>query len=219
MTIPFTFGHCRLMLPEKPLQCFLILPMGEQSIEFLHPLLTEGIALVILTGFDWNRDLSPWPAPAVFGKEEFGGNAPAFLEAICTQILPTLRKTYPPIPFMLVGYSMAGLFALWAAHQTADFSAIAAVSASFWFDGLTDYLAQHPCLAQRMYLSVGDKEKHTRNARMKTVQTAAEQLAKQYTTEGIETFFQLNPGNHFQEVDQRLLKGIRYLCSPSTQKE
>ena len=24
---------------------------------------------------DWNRDLSPWPAPPVFGSEGFGGGA------------------------------------------------------------------------------------------------------------------------------------------------
>ena len=25
---------------------------------------------------DWNKDLSPWEAPAVFGKENFGNGAP-----------------------------------------------------------------------------------------------------------------------------------------------
>ena len=31
---------------------------------------------------NWNRDLSPWPAPAVFGDEDFGDGAEALLEEI-----------------------------------------------------------------------------------------------------------------------------------------
>ena len=31
---------------------------------------------------DWNAQLSPWPAPAVFGKEDFGDGAAAALEQV-----------------------------------------------------------------------------------------------------------------------------------------
>ena len=35
----------------------------------------------------WNGDLSPWPAPAVFGKEDFGDGAGQTLEFLLTQVV------------------------------------------------------------------------------------------------------------------------------------
>ena len=71
----------------------------------------------------WNDDLSPWKAPAVFGKEGFGDGASHTLADIlkyCT----AQNKIY-----ILGGYSLAGLFALWSAYQTNLFAAVAAASA------------------------------------------------------------------------------------------
>ena len=31
---------------------------------------------------DWNKDLSPWKAPAVFGTEDFGGDAESTMQEI-----------------------------------------------------------------------------------------------------------------------------------------
>ena len=71
---------------------------------------------------DWFRDLSPWKAPAVFGNEVFGDGAPETLREI-------LKLTGDPgRQYMLGGYSLGGLFALWAAYRTDAFSGIAAVS-------------------------------------------------------------------------------------------
>ena len=55
---------------------------------------------------DWNNDLSPWKAPAVFGKEDFGGGASKTLEELLT-LCDDKEKTY-----YIGGYSLAGLFAL-----------------------------------------------------------------------------------------------------------
>ena len=38
---------------------------------------------------NWNDDLSPWAAPAVFGNEEFGGGAKETLEFVLGKIVPT----------------------------------------------------------------------------------------------------------------------------------
>ena len=61
---------------------------------------------------DWNLDLSPWNAPAVFGKEGFGGGAAETLAAVLDLCSDDSRRYY------VGGYSLAGLFALWAAYQT-----------------------------------------------------------------------------------------------------
>ena len=65
---------------------------------------------------DWNLDLSPWRSPAVFGKEDFGGGAASLLEEIL-RLCPDEGKTY-----YLGGYSLAGLFSLWASYQTDRFA-------------------------------------------------------------------------------------------------
>ena len=38
--------------------------------------------LIALRVEDWNRDLSPWKAPAVFGSEDFGDGAKETLSSV-----------------------------------------------------------------------------------------------------------------------------------------
>lgn len=44
---------------------------------------------------NWNDELSPWEAPAVWGKESFGGNAADTLHFLTEQIIPSLKQQYP----------------------------------------------------------------------------------------------------------------------------
>ena len=71
---------------------------------------------------EWNDDLSPWPAPAVFGNDNFGGCAARTLRFLQEEVLPggTFRQAF------IGGYSLAGLFALWAGYQTEYFAGFAA---------------------------------------------------------------------------------------------
>ena len=43
---------------------------------------TEDFCLIAIKVVDWNDDLSPWEAPAVFGKKGFAGLADKTLEQI-----------------------------------------------------------------------------------------------------------------------------------------
>ena len=64
---------------------------------------------------NWNDELSPWKAPAVFKNEDFGGGAAETLEkilALCTD---------PGKTYYIGGYSLAGLFALWQRTRRIDF--------------------------------------------------------------------------------------------------
>ena len=40
----------------------------------------------------WNDALSPWEAPAVWGKQGFGGNAEDTLRFLTEQVIPTLKQ-------------------------------------------------------------------------------------------------------------------------------
>mgnify|MGYP002624548832 FL=1 len=75
---------------------------------------------------DWNNELSPWQAPPVFGKAGFGGGAAETLSGIM-KLCVEVDKTY-----FIGGYSLAGLFALWASTRTDRFAGVAAASAVYF---------------------------------------------------------------------------------------
>ena len=103
------------------------LPGVEREITEIRRLTNMDFQFIAVKVNNWNQDLSPWNAAAVFGKEEFGNGAKDTLEVLmklCTDI----NKCY-----YIGGYSMAGLFALWTASQTNRFAGIAAASPSIWF--------------------------------------------------------------------------------------
>jgi hypothetical protein len=63
----------------------------------------------------WNDALSPWEAPAVWGKQGFGGNAADTLRFLTERVIPTLKQQFrlpENVKIILGGYSLAGLFAL-----------------------------------------------------------------------------------------------------------
>ena len=69
----------------------------------------------------WNDALSPWEAPAVWGKQGFGGKAADTLRFLTEQVIPSLKQQFnlpEDVKIILGGYSLAGLFALWASTQT-----------------------------------------------------------------------------------------------------
>ena len=83
----------------------------------------------------WNDALSPWKAPAVWGKQGFGGKAGETLRFLTEQVIPTLEQQFPlpeNVKIILGGYSLAGLFALWASTQTDLFYGVAAASPAVW---------------------------------------------------------------------------------------
>ena len=45
----------------------------EDEVKEIRRLAGEDFCLLAVRTDDWNRDLSPWQAPAVFGTEGFGG--------------------------------------------------------------------------------------------------------------------------------------------------
>ena len=171
--------------------------------------------LACISGMDWNADLSPWEIPPLRKNEPpFSGKADSYLAFIVCQALPTiLQKLSPPPYIALAGYSLAGLFALYAAHKTKAFSRFVAASPSAWFPRFVDFAKTTPFATKpdSIYLSLGDKESKTKNPLLSTVQNNGESLADFYKTQGIKTIFELNKGNHFTDNQARLAKGIKWV--------
>ena len=160
---------------------------------------------------DWNRDLSPWEAPPVLGKEEFGGRAEETLQELKETVLsrfgPTDRK-------IIGGYSLAGLFVLWVAYREDSFDGVAAASPSVWFPRFVGMAERERILTKKVYISLGDKEEKTKNPTMATVGDSIRRLHRIYErVEDIETILEWNEGNHFREPELRMAKGFAWLMS------
>ncbi|WP_314951739.1 alpha/beta hydrolase-fold protein [Lancefieldella parvula] len=213
----------------------------------------EGVSLVIVGVNLWEENFSPWCAPRVFAKgPNFGDGAQKTLDTLIDQIIPWAESelTEPPAYRVLVGYSLAGLFSLWAgvsqsstsqqaacscqpgapaasqlsataasqpddAPIIATFQRIGAVSGSFWFPGLLDYvdhqLSTGAVGLTHAYLSLGDREARTPNPQIMHVRENAELLANKLENAGITSIFELNRGNHFQNVEGRIQKALDWL--------
>ena len=158
---------------------------------------------------DWNKDLTPWKAAPVFGKEGFGDGAPETLNFLLDNVIPEVsgegKKLY------IAGYSLAGLFALWAAYETDVFTGAVAASPSVWFPGWIDYVGSHEFKASKAYLSLGDKEAKTRNQTMAKVSENILQQNEMLEKAGIGCIFEWNPGNHFRDADKRTAKGMAWI--------
>ena len=173
-----------------------------------HPFLFAAIPVE-----SWNDELSPWKSPAVWGKESFGGNAAGTLRFLTEQAIPTLKKQFAlpeNVRIILGGYSLAGLFALWASTQTALFSGVAAASPSVWFPGWMEFEQQHPIQAQRVYLSLGDKEERTKNAVMAAVVDNIRTLHSRLAERGADCTLEWNSGGHFKDADLRTARAFRW---------
>ena len=174
--------------------------------------------LVAISNLDWNQDMAPWDSPAAFKKgEPFTGGAGDYLRLLVEEIIPRAEKELvgPPAWRGIAGYSLAGLFALYTIYQTDVFSRVGCMSGSLWFPGFKEYIFSHEpkrwpdCI----YFSLGDREAKTRNPVLKTVQENTEEIQTFYQNKGIDTVFQLNPGNHFVQGIERTIAGIQWLLN------
>ncbi len=164
---------------------------------------------------DWNKDLSPWPAPAVFGKEDFGAGAPELLSFVLREVIPETGSGEggPWRRIFLGGYSLAGLFALWAGYHTSRFDGIAAASPSVWFPNFTEYVRWHELQTNAVYLSLGDREEKTKNPVMAKVGDAIRADYDYLRENGTKCILEWNEGNHFKDADLRTAKAFAWLMN------
>ena len=166
---------------------------------------------------DWNRDLSPWPVRNVDKLGDFAGEGRRTLE----QLIHTVRQTQAEtgdsaqLRRFVGGYSLAGLFALWALYETDMFDGTAACSASLWFPCWREYAATHT-LPRRadVYLSLGRREPQTKHPLMARVgeeqQRQYERLQCDPNAENIA--FHWNDGGHFSDPAGRMAAGFAWLA-------
>ena len=182
----------------------------EREVEAIHRQTAQPFLLAAVQVENWNDDLSPWPAPPVWGKQGFGGRAGDTL-AWLAQAVPSIRRQYSikeDCKVVLGGYSLAGLFALWAATQNDALYGVAAASPSVWFPVWQEHEAARPIQTQRVYLSLGDREEHTKNQTMAAVGDNIRALNSALTRRGKDCTLEWNAGGHFKDADLRTARAF-----------
>ena len=187
----------------------LAVVIGAQSPEGLAQ---PGLSLMLcpVEETEWNHNLSPWPADAVFRKAPpFTGGAQEYFQSL----LPAIKETADAHPgrHFICGYSLAGLFSLYVCSMHDLFDGCASASGSLWYPGWTDWLKAHPLHCRQVYLSLGDREKNTKQPLMRTVEDKTRECEAMIRTYA-ETVFELNEGGHFADENARLAKGLAWLC-------
>ena len=177
----------------------------ENEVALIKEISGNDFRLIAVKVNNWNSDLSPWRAPAVFGKDDFGNGAVKMLEEIL-KFCGNKNKTY-----YVGGYSLSGLFALWATYQTDIFKGVAAASPSMWFPGFTDFMKEREIRTGTVYLSLGDREEKTRNPVMATVGEKIREAHALLSGRGVNCALEWNEGNHFRDADIRTAKAFSWV--------
>ena len=207
---PYTLTLCPCGDPEKPI--FYLLTDGERG-EWIKDACHGLCSFVFLEGTNWNHDLSPWKAEKVFRQgEDFTGGAPIFLSTLQNELIPAAEAAlgYKAKARGIGGYSLAGLFSLWAGYESDLFTHIASVSGSLWFDGFPEYALSRdmPSPPRKICISLGDSEHKSRNVRMAQVKSCTDAIAA-HLAKTQTVVRQSNPGGHFNDPEGRLIRALQ----------
>ena len=223
---------CTFTIGDKTISVFSTVPNAATPVIYLNTFSGEGqkvfeatqatgcppFTLVSISNLEWNHDMVPWNSPPIFkNADACTGGADDYLRFLTEEIIPTAESELPAPPRWrgIAGYSLAGLFALYAIYQTALFSRVGSMSGSLWFPGMKEYIFSNEpkrC-PECAYFSLGDKESKTRNPVLRTVQENTEAIQAYYQSKGVDTSFQLNRGNHFVQSVERTAAGIAWMVS------
>jgi len=210
--------------------------------------LTMDTDLYLLAAFtvdDWNLELSPWNAEIPEIGQSFGGGAGLTLQWILEDAFSYIRSrslaAHDPedpgpaaFPAYAVGYSLAGLFSLWAELETREkkiFAGAAGCSATMWFPGWLEHARKKTekeadavltseegqgsadMTGPDIYLSLGGKEHLTQNAFIASIGEAVRSYDRLLDSDPavLRHVLEMNKGGHFADPEKRVAKGIAWL--------
>lgn len=154
-----------------------------QCTNLLEHLIAEGkLGELILVGIkphNRNDEYTPWPAePLVSSAPAFLGKGRAYVDEVADLLKPHVDEQYRtltgPEHTAMIGGSLGGLISLFAGYWRGEtFGRIGLLSASFWYEGVLDFLREQAGLARhlRVFMSVGSCEGiYKKNAQQYMVQ-------------------------------------------------
>jgi predicted alpha/beta superfamily hydrolase len=189
---------------------------GEKIYRLLRELQCPEHSLIVVSGLNWNDDMTPWYCPPLFASDTAcGGKADEYLVWMKEKLFPEAecRLEGKGAYAAITGYSLAGLFAVYSLYHTDIFDRAASMSGSLWYPDFLPYLESRKLCRKPscLYFSLGDREKNTRIKLLRAVQDNTQAIAEKFKNEGIETVFEMNPGNHYKNSEQRTARGIQWI--------
>lgn len=198
--------------PETGAPLILLLAGDGELTDRMRAALEEAGAPALWLAFpvniDWDRDYTPWPTSGSGGRV-FAGGAGRLLESV-RALREELEAELRPGAMFPVGYSLGGLAALWL-HANTPFDGAGSCSGSLWYPGWTDFLEGHP-LTGLVYLSLGGKEKNTRDPQMARNPRCTDFTRQLCQRTARRTALISEPGCHFRDPEGRLARAIAWLC-------
>ncbi len=133
--------------------------------------------VVGVDGGDRERDFTPTAG----GGAATSGHAREFLDAMATQVVPAIDRAYRTAPMrVLVGHSLAGLFAAWAfVERPALFARVVALDPSLWWDEgaiATDIARRVTARRERGVLAIAEGQRQAESRRVADAATARVQV-------------------------------------------
>lgn len=192
-----------------------ILPVMASDIEgqlktirsFFSP--KDNLCLVAFEIKDWDRELTPWESNT--NERHFGSDAGATLSYIEYALIPELKRRGFICPYITVGYSLAGLFSLWALFNSELINGAVSASGSLWYEHFEEYAEKQLIAGKTVYLSLGDREELTRNAVMRSIGDKTRKMQKILEDKYCRCTLEMNRGGHFSEPEKRLFKGMKWM--------
>ena len=155
----------RLLRFDELVPDLLIVGIGYPVGRFFDASAPRAVDLTPTIDRDWERqeaeDFPEWPAP------EGSGGAPAFLQFLQQELIPSIDAEYRTIPGdrALFGHSFGGLFAIHALlNGEGTFKRFIAGSPSIWWDHEVtfqheeEFASTNRLLPARVFLSIGELE-------------------------------------------------------------
>ena len=207
---------CRLFGSERP-GCLLVQPSArhengtlEAEVAQLEALAPKPFLLATIELEDWTIDLMPWWDGNISRDPEAGKHGQETLDFILNDLLPELESRYGALPVILGGYSLGGLFALWASCQTARFRGVAAASPSVWIHGWLPFAKKNVPMADAIYLSLGDREEHVKNQAIARVGDNLRAYYELLQAQSRRCTLVWEEGNHFNDNAGRLARAFAW---------
>ena len=207
---------CRLFGSERP-GCLLVQPSArhengtlEAEVAQLEALAPKPFLLATIELEDWTIDLMPWWDGNISRDPEAGKHGQETLDFILNDLLPELESRYGALPVLLGGYSLGGLFALWASCQTDRFRAVAAASPSVWIHGWLHFAKKQAPMADAVYLSLGDREEQVKNQAIARVGDNLRAYYELLQVQSRRCTLVWEEGNHFNDNAGRLARAFAW---------
>lgn len=185
--------------------------------QILHYLDRSAFSLVTITVPQdrWSDLLAPWPTPD--GWPQYvacGCGAKPYLDTLGEKIIPEAESHLEPISWRgIAGYSLAGLFAIYAECLTPMFDRVASASGSLWYPGFKAWFEDHlpTRLPESVYFSCGSEEFNTTNPYLSPVRETTIALEKWFAAHKVQTTLQINPGDHYTQVMERTEAAVSWI--------